>query len=62
MVRLIENIVITIDVFLLLRSEIYLFWLIDLMIDLLSVMLAWWHKKCFFGLVYLDKSCMTYLI
>ena len=37
MVRLIENIVITIDVFLLLGSEIYLFWLIDLMIDLFSV-------------------------
>ena len=37
MVRLIENIVITIDVCLLLGSEIYLFWLIDLMIDLFSV-------------------------
>ena len=32
MVRFIENIVITIDVFLLLGSEIYLFWLIDWLI------------------------------
>ena len=34
MVRFIENTVITIDVFLLIGSEIYLFWLmIDLLID-----------------------------
>ena len=47
MVRFIENIVITIDVFLLLGSEIYLFWLIDWLINWL-IRISFKKIECLF--------------